>query len=71
MTSLMRAAALGHLEAAKLLLTAGARVDEVDSRGETVLFHALRTPLTPDRKLLLRLLTLCGANVNNQNDNGV
>ena len=67
----MEAASSGNLEAMKVLMMAQANVDVADSIGETALFYCLRASSIAERKTMMRLLCLNGANVNQVNSSGV
>jgi ankyrin repeat protein len=70
-TALMAAAAAGQLEAMKVLMLAKASPGVPDAFGDTALFYCLRASHWVNRKAMIRLLCLNGANINHVNNSGV
>ena len=65
-TALAKAARIGYLDGVKILVDAGASIEEEDLRGETALWAAVRAENTD----IVRFLLECGANVEKQNHFG-
>ena len=67
--ALMEAAAVGSLEIMRLLLTAGAKVNLQDFRGDTALHQLLRNNWVDDHKVMAILLAY-GVDVDIKNKRG-
>ena len=65
-TPLMRAALMGHMEMARLLLSYGANINAVNNYGTTALILAA----AEGHSDMVRFLVSSGADINAQNDNG-